>query len=96
MRYVVIDFEAACDDPRNPDPQEIVEFPAVLLDAEDPANQTAFHVFVRPVAHPRLTPFCRDLLWDGLASRPPNPGNSTGGGCGPRPWDSSAPVALTS
>jgi inhibitor of KinA sporulation pathway (predicted exonuclease) len=61
MRYVVIDFEATCDEPFNPDPQEIIEFPAVLFDPVDPDNQPEFHVFVRPVAHPRLTPFCADL-----------------------------------
>jgi inhibitor of KinA sporulation pathway (predicted exonuclease) len=60
MRFVVIDFEATCDEPYNPDPQEIIEFPAVMVDAGAP-DATEFHTFVRPVAHPRLTPFCAKL-----------------------------------
>lgn len=61
MRYVVIDFEATCDQPYNPDPQEIIEFPAVLVDPRGPSFTSEFHVHVRPVAHPRLTPFCANL-----------------------------------
>jgi inhibitor of KinA sporulation pathway (predicted exonuclease) len=61
MRFVVIDFEATCDQPYNPDPQEIIEFPAVVVDTRGPAHTSEFHVHVRPVAHPRLTPFCAKL-----------------------------------
>jgi inhibitor of KinA sporulation pathway (predicted exonuclease) len=38
MRLVAIDFEATCDEPYNADPQEIIEFPAVLV---DPSGRTA-------------------------------------------------------
>jgi inhibitor of KinA sporulation pathway (predicted exonuclease) len=61
MRFVVIDFEATCDEPYNPDPQEIIEFPAVVVGPGGPADGGEFHTFVRPVAHPRLTPFCARL-----------------------------------
>jgi inhibitor of KinA sporulation pathway (predicted exonuclease) len=61
MRFVVIDFEATCDEPYNPDPQEIIEFPAVVVDPGGPSDAAEFHTFVRPVAHPRLTPFCAKL-----------------------------------
>lgn len=61
MRFVVIDFEATCDEPRNPSPQEIIEFPAVLVDPGGPRDGAEFQTFVRPVAHPRLTPFCVEL-----------------------------------
>lgn len=59
MRLLAIDFEATCDEPYNPDPQEIIEFPAVLV---DPGGRTAeFHSYVRPTAHPKLSPFCQKL-----------------------------------
>lgn len=61
MRFVVIDFEATCDEPYNPDPQEIIEFPAVVVDYGRPSDAAEFHTFVRPVAHPRLTSFCEKL-----------------------------------
>ncbi|MBY0458444.1 MAG: hypothetical protein K2V38_13980 [Gemmataceae bacterium] len=61
MSFVVIDFEATCDEPYNPDPQEIIEFPAVLVSPGDPADGTEFHTYVRPVRHPRLTAFCTQL-----------------------------------
>jgi len=61
MRFVVIDFEATCDEPYNPDPQEIIEFPAVVVDSGSSSDAAEFHTFVRPVAHPRLTNFCTKL-----------------------------------
>jgi len=60
VRYVVIDFEATCDEPFNPDPQEIIEFPAILVD-EAGIVVEEFHTFVRPIAHPSLTAFCIEL-----------------------------------
>lgn len=58
--YVVLDFEATCDKPTTPMPQEIIEFPSVLLDAG--MKQVAeFESFVRPTHHPVLTPFCTEL-----------------------------------
>jgi inhibitor of KinA sporulation pathway (predicted exonuclease) len=61
MQYVVIDFEATCDEPHNPDPQELIEFPAVVVDAESDTHTVEFRTYVRPVAHPLLTPFCVGL-----------------------------------
>lgn len=61
MRLVAIDFEATCDQPYNAGPQEIIEFPAVVVDPGGPADGAEFHSHVRPVAHPRLTPFCATL-----------------------------------
>lgn len=60
-RLIVIDFEATCDEPRNPDPQEVIEFPAVLIDVVRRTVIGEFHRYVRPVAHPTLTRFCSDL-----------------------------------
>jgi inhibitor of KinA sporulation pathway (predicted exonuclease) len=61
MRFVVIDFEATCDEPYNPDPQEIIEFPAVVVDPGGVFDAAEFHSFVRPVVHPQLTQFCVEL-----------------------------------
>jgi inhibitor of KinA sporulation pathway (predicted exonuclease) len=63
LRYIVIDFEATCDEPYNPDPQEIIEFPAVAVavDSGGTSETKEFHTYLRPVAHPKLTDFCLHL-----------------------------------
>ena len=61
MQHIALDFEATCDEPDNPDPQEIIEFPAVVIAAESGLDPVEFHTFVRPVAHPRLSRFCAGL-----------------------------------
>jgi len=58
---IVLDFEATCDDVSPPSPQEIIEFPSVLLSAHTFEVIAEFESFVRPVHHPVLTPFCREL-----------------------------------
>lgn len=60
-RIIVIDFEATCDEPQNPVPQEIIEFPAVVVDLTSQTVVREFHRYVRPVVHPRLTEFCVEL-----------------------------------
>lgn len=61
--YLVIDFEATCCDqgtvPRAQ--MEIIEFGAVMVDAQTLSVIDEFQRFVRPVRHPRLTPFCTAL-----------------------------------
>ncbi len=59
--FVVVDFEATCDDTTKPDPQEIIEFPAILIDVEKREVVDTFHTYVRPTFHPLLTPFCTSL-----------------------------------
>lgn len=61
--YLIIDFEATCCDRGTvPRPQmEIIEFGAVMVDASDLRTVDEFQSFVRPVRHPRLTPFCTQL-----------------------------------
>lgn len=60
---LVVDLEATCDDGgRLPkDEMETIEFGSVLVDAVtlDPVGE--FQSFIRPVRHPRLTPFCTRL-----------------------------------
>jgi len=61
--YLVIDLEATCDDrgavPRQQ--MEIIEIGAVLVDGETLTPKAEFQTFVRPVRHPTLTEFCREL-----------------------------------
>lgn len=62
-RYLVLDLEATCDDqgavPRGE--MEIIEIGAVLLEPSTWEIADEFNAFVRPVRHPRLTPFCTQL-----------------------------------
>lgn len=58
---LVLDFEATCDDERPPQPQEVIEFPSVLLAKDTMQTVAEFESFVRPVHHPKLTPFCKRL-----------------------------------
>jgi inhibitor of KinA sporulation pathway (predicted exonuclease) len=61
--YLVIDVEATCSDdesiPRSE--SEIIEIGAVLVDGLTFDAIDEFQSFVRPVRHPRLTPFCIEL-----------------------------------
>ena len=61
--YVVLDLEATCDDrgtiPR--EDSEIIEIGAVLVEGASLRTVAEFQTFVRPVVHPRLTPFCIEL-----------------------------------
>jgi inhibitor of KinA sporulation pathway (predicted exonuclease) len=59
---VVIDLEATCsrDETVPKKEMEIIEIGAVAVDAELRCLDE-FQAFVRPVRHPELTPFCREL-----------------------------------
>nr|CAB3456546.1 unnamed protein product [Digitaria exilis] len=59
--YVVIDFEATCERDARIYPQEIIEFPAVLVDATTGAILSSFRTYVKPRHHPHLTAFCSEL-----------------------------------
>jgi inhibitor of KinA sporulation pathway (predicted exonuclease) len=61
--YLVVDLEATCDEQRRiPQRQmEIIEIGAVLVDAATLEPVGDFQTFVRPVVHPALTAFCRQL-----------------------------------
>ncbi|XP_071518273.1 ERI1 exoribonuclease 2-like isoform X3 [Panulirus ornatus] len=63
---VVLDFESTCWEmgPRVGQ-QEIIEFPAVLLDLSSGKIVSEFHQYVMPVEQPILSAFCRNLTdWD--------------------------------
>ena len=61
--YLVIDLEATCDDagavPKRQ--MEIIEIGAVWVDGDTLEAHSEFQSFVRPIRHPQLTPFCRQL-----------------------------------
>jgi inhibitor of KinA sporulation pathway (predicted exonuclease) len=61
--YLVVDLEATCDDlgtiPRHD--SETIEIGAVLVDGTTLEPVDEFQTFVRPIVHPRLTPFCTRL-----------------------------------
>jgi inhibitor of KinA sporulation pathway (predicted exonuclease) len=58
---IILDLEATCSDTERIDPQEVIEFPSVLLDLGSGAVVDEFASFVRPVHHPELSAFCREL-----------------------------------
>lgn len=61
--FIVVDLEATCDDqgavPRHE--MEIIEIGAVLVTASALQVEDEFQAFVKPVRHPVLTRFCREL-----------------------------------
>uniref|UniRef100_A0ACD5Z3S2 Uncharacterized protein n=1 Tax=Avena sativa TaxID=4498 RepID=A0ACD5Z3S2_AVESA len=59
--FLVVDFEATCEKDQRIYPQEIIEFPSVLVDGATGRIESAFRRYVRPKHHPVLTQFCRDL-----------------------------------
>jgi inhibitor of KinA sporulation pathway (predicted exonuclease) len=59
--YAVLDFEATCEEGRRVCPQEIIEFPTVLLDARTMVAVGEFRTHVRPVRRPKLSSFCTSL-----------------------------------
>ena len=61
MDYIIFDLEATCWEKNTPGvTQEIIEIGALRL---GPTGQEydSFHRMVRPVMHPRLSPYCRRL-----------------------------------
>lgn len=59
--FVVIDFEATCDKERNPHPQEIIEFPSVLVNSATGQLEDYFQIYVRPTHNQLLSDFCKEL-----------------------------------
>ncbi|CAL9699826.1 unnamed protein product [Knipowitschia caucasica] len=58
---VVIDFESTCWKEKNNYGQEIIEFPAVLLNTSTGEVEREFHSYVQPQEHPILSSFCTEL-----------------------------------
>lgn len=59
---IVIDFEATCfEKPFNRNKQEIIEFPAVLINLTTGEIEKEFHKYLRPVEIPVLSEYCINL-----------------------------------
>ncbi|XP_030636170.1 ERI1 exoribonuclease 2 [Chanos chanos] len=58
---IVIDFESTCWREKNTYGQEIIEFPAVLLNTSSGEIESEFHTYVQPQEHPVLSGFCTEL-----------------------------------
>ncbi|GAV62134.1 RNase_T domain-containing protein [Cephalotus follicularis] len=59
--FVVIDFEATCEKERIPHPQEIIEFPSVLVNSATGQLEDCFQIYVRPTSNQLLSDFCKEL-----------------------------------
>lgn len=59
--FLVMDFEATCDETVRIPKQEIIEFPAVLVDARTTTIVAEFQRYVKPIYNPTLTEFCTNL-----------------------------------
>ncbi|KAI4382148.1 hypothetical protein MLD38_008147 [Melastoma candidum] len=59
--FVVIDFEATCDKDKKPHPQEIIEFPSVLVNGMTGELEDCFQIYVRPTYNQQLSDFCKEL-----------------------------------
>ncbi|XP_003930207.1 ERI1 exoribonuclease 2 [Saimiri boliviensis] len=59
---IVIDFESTCwNDGKRHHSQEIIEFPAVLLNTSTGQIESEFHAYVQPQEQPILSEFCMEL-----------------------------------
>lgn len=61
LYLLVLDFEATCDENRGFGPQEVIEFPTVVINTCTLKKEAEFHSYVRPVRNRKLTPFCTSL-----------------------------------
>jgi len=58
---VVLDFEATCLENTKIVPQEIIEFPSVLINTSTLEIEDQIQIYVKPVHNPQLSPFCKQL-----------------------------------
>ncbi|KPI86423.1 putative phosphotransferase [Leptomonas seymouri] len=59
--YVVLDFEATCEENKWIANPEVIEFPMVLVDARTAQPVAEFQRYVKPVKQPTLSDFCTQL-----------------------------------
>ena len=61
MNFIVFDIEATCWEHQNgKQTQEIIEIGALLLDRYGEVR-SSFNRFIKPILHPLLSPFCKEL-----------------------------------
>ncbi|XP_038069115.1 ERI1 exoribonuclease 2-like [Patiria miniata] len=58
---IVIDFESTCWKDKKNVSQEVIEFPAVLLNTSTGSIEAEFHTYVLPEENPQLSAFCTEL-----------------------------------
>merc|ERR1711953_861176 len=62
VKYLcVLDFEATCDDKSKVYPQEIIEFPVLLLNTRTRLVEKTFHYYIKPDVNEVLSDFCTEL-----------------------------------
>ncbi|RXG60065.1 hypothetical protein Avbf_14991 [Armadillidium vulgare] len=59
--FLVLDFEATCQEGTRISRPEIIEFPVLKVDSRTFDVTAKFHRYVRPVLNPQLTDFCTKL-----------------------------------
>ncbi|CAF0942089.1 unnamed protein product [Rotaria sp. Silwood1] len=59
--FLVLDFEATCDEDKKINPIEIIEFPVLKINARTFECESIFHTYVTPTVNPQLTKFCTNL-----------------------------------
>ncbi|MCU0428768.1 MAG: exonuclease domain-containing protein [Cytophagaceae bacterium] len=60
MKYIIVDLEATCWEEKHSFPQEVIEIGAVKINKQNSIT-SEFVSFVKPVRHPLLSNFCRQL-----------------------------------
>jgi len=61
LYYLVLDVEATCQENDRTFPNEIIEFPIVLINATTLMIEKQFHIYIKPTIRPTLTQFCTKL-----------------------------------
>lgn len=59
--FLVLDFEATCDNEARINPQEIIEFPCLKVNGKTFEVEAIFHHYIKPRFLPTLTAFCTKL-----------------------------------
>lgn len=59
--FLVLDFEATCEQNKKLEPQEVIEFPVLKVNAKTFDIEATFHHYVQPKVNRLLTPFCVQL-----------------------------------
>ena len=57
----ILDFEATCNSGKIPKPQEIIEFPTLLMNVKTGDIESIFHHYIKPDVFPQLSAFCTEL-----------------------------------
>ena len=59
--FLVLDFEATCERDNKIEPQEIIEFPCLKVNAKSFEVEAEFHRYIQPHFHRDLSTFCTEL-----------------------------------